>query len=57
MATCSECGNYDEIDENSGKCKFGNAKRYVGNIDGVHENIINGWPVVKADEVACRNFE
>jgi hypothetical protein len=45
MATCRECACYEEIDENTGKCKKHRADRCPGKA--------NGWPIVIGDEKAC----
>ena len=55
MSLCNECVFYDgnEID---GKCKIHNIERHISSIDKSQEVPLNGWPVTKADELACGDF-
>lgn len=53
MAICRDCVFHDAIDSKKGKCKCKRIERHVGLVDGEHEHIINGWPVVDGDELVC----
>jgi hypothetical protein len=56
-AICSDCISYDPIDDSTGKCKHSCPKRCVAP-KGDHDiEIINGWPIVKGDEMCCADAE
>lgn len=58
--TCADCNAYVAIDGTEGKCKKSKVERHMDTQSrGVESgtDIINGWPVVRADEAACGDFE
>ena len=54
---CRDCEYYQPIDELAGRCKYENVERHLIPTFDHNYEVINGWPIVQADEGACGKFE